>query len=83
MKKKKLTTRYRFSIVEDTTHKVRFQFKASRLSAILGAIIATLLILGILMTIIAYTPLKRLIPGYPAAETRRLTIQKAAKIEKM
>lgn len=83
MKKKKLTTRYRFSIIEDNTHKVRFQFKATRLSAILGAIIATLLILGILITIIAYTPLKRLIPGYPSPETRRVAIQNAAKIEKM
>lgn len=83
MKKKKLTKRYRFSILEDNTHKVRFQFKASRLSAIIGGAIAVILLLTILLTIIAYTPLKRLIPGYPSPETRREAIQNAAKIERL
>ena len=83
MKKKKFTKRYRISIVEDTTHEVRFRMKASRLSITLGSIITILLILAILLTIIAYTPLKRLIPGYPSPQTRREAIQNAAKIEKL
>ena len=83
MKKKKLTRRYRFSIIEDNTHKVRFLFKASRLTTIIGGVVAVLLLLAILLTIIAYTPLKRLIPGYPSPETRREAIQNAAKIEKL
>lgn len=83
MKKKKLTKRYRFSILEDNTHKVRFQFKASRLSAIIGGVAVVVLLLTVLLAIIAYTPLKRLIPGYPSPETRREAIQNAAKIEKL
>ena len=83
MKKKKFRTRYRFSIVEDNSHKVRFQFKASRLSATVGAIFGILFMLSVLLTIIAYTPLKRLIPGYPSPETRRAAIQNAAKIERL
>jgi murein DD-endopeptidase MepM/ murein hydrolase activator NlpD len=83
MKKKKLTTRYRFSIIENTSHKVRFQFKASKLSAIIGGIICVLLLLAMLLAIIAYTPLKRLIPGYPSPEARRIAIKNAAKIEQM
>lgn len=83
MKKKKLTKRYRFSIVEDNSHKVLFQFKASRLSATVGGILGVILVLGILLTIIAYTPLKRLIPGYPSPDIRREAIQNAAKIQRL
>lgn len=83
MKKKKLTKKYRFSILEDNTHKVRFQFRANRLTVILGGIVSSLLLLSILLVIIAYTPIKRLIPGYPSPETRREALQNAAKIEKL
>lgn len=83
MKKKKLTKKYRFSILEDNTHKVRFQFRANRLTIILGGIASSLLLLSILLVIIAYTPIKRLIPGYPSPETRREALQNAAKIEKL
>lgn len=83
MKKKKLTKKYRFSILEDNTHKVRFQFRANRLTIILGGIVSSLLLLSILLVIIAYTPIKRLIPGYPSPETRREALQNAAKIEKL
>lgn len=83
MKKKKLTKRYRFSIIEDNTHKVRFQFKASRLTATAGLAVTIISVLVILLAIIAYTPLKRLIPGYPSPETRREAIQNAAKVERL
>lgn len=83
MKKKKLTKIYRFSIVENNSHKVLFQFKASKLKATAGCIVAVLLLLAILLTIIAYTPLKRLIPGYPSPETRREAIMNSVKIEQL
>lgn len=83
MKKKKLTKIYRFSIVENNSHKVLFQFKASKLKATVGCIVAVLLLLAILLTIIAYTPLKRLIPGYPSPETRREAIMNNVKIEQL
>lgn len=83
MKKKKLTKIYRFSIVENNSHKVLFQFKASKLKATVGCIVAVLLLLAILLTIIAYTPLKRLIPGYPSPETRREAIMNSVKIEQL
>ncbi len=83
MKKKKLTKIYRFSIVENNSHKVLFQFKASKLKATAGCIVAILLLLAILLTIIAYTPLKRLIPGYPSPETRREAIMNSVKIEQL
>lgn len=83
MKPKKYTKKYRFTVLEDNTHKVRFQFRTNRIGAIIGIITSILLLLTLLMVIISYTPIKRLIPGYPSPEERRVAINNAAKLEKM
>lgn len=83
MKPKKFTKKYRFSVLEDNTHKVRFQFRTNRLGVIIGGVVSVLLLLGILLVIIAYTPIKRLIPGYPSPAERREALQNAATIEKL
>lgn len=82
-KKSKLTTKYRFAIVDDESHKNLFVIKGSRLSLILTITVTFLIILTGVLLIVSYTPIKQLIPGYPSAETRREAIHNAYKIDSL
>lgn len=82
-KSNKLTKKYRFAIMEDESHKNLFGFRANRLSVIIGSIASFLIILTLVLVLIAYTPIRQLIPGYPSAESKRAAIQNAAKVDSL
>jgi murein DD-endopeptidase MepM/ murein hydrolase activator NlpD len=67
----KFKSKYRLSIYRDESYQQVFNLKLSRLNVvtIIGAI--TLVFLAIVVSIIAYTPVRELIPGYPDEKTLR------------
>lgn len=74
---------YRFNIVEDESHKTLFGFRANRISLILGICASFLILLCLILILIAYTPIKQLIPGYPSPETRREAVRNAVTIDSL
>jgi murein DD-endopeptidase MepM/ murein hydrolase activator NlpD len=64
-------SKYRLSIYRDESYQEVLNLKLSRLNVItiIGAI--TLIFLAIVVSIIAYTPVRQLIPGYPDEKTLR------------
>jgi murein DD-endopeptidase MepM/ murein hydrolase activator NlpD len=82
-KKKKLTKMYRLNIVEDESHKTLFRFRANRISLILGVCASFLILLCLILILIAYTPVKQLIPGYPSPQTRREIVKNAIIIDSL
>lgn len=64
-------SKYRLSIYRDESYQEVLNLKLSRLNVItiIGAI--TLVFLAIVVSIIAYTPVRELIPGYPDEKTLR------------
>ncbi|MGM9776584.1 MAG: murein hydrolase activator EnvC family protein [Candidatus Coprenecus sp.] len=81
--RKKLLTRYRFVIVEDQTHENKFKIKGTMLGAISAAVLLLLFIVAFVFSMIAYTPLKLIIPGYPSYQTQRVAIENAAKVDSL
>lgn len=74
---------YRLSLVEDQTHlRVKF-WRFSRLGLIVWGITAIVAVSLLAWCIIALTPLKTTIPGYPDAHFKRGAIANAIKIDSL
>ncbi|MDY5823883.1 MAG: M23 family metallopeptidase, partial [Candidatus Coprenecus sp.] len=53
------------------------------LGAISAAVLLLLFIVAFVFSMIAYTPLKLIIPGYPSYQTQRVAIENAAKVDSL
>ena len=83
MGKQKLNKVYRLSISEDESHREIRTFRVSRLGIALTALTTLVVVLGGLYALIALTPLRTTIPGYPDAHFRREAVNNAIKIDSL
>lgn len=79
----RLKAKYRLSIYNDQTLNEVFQLRLSRLNVIsvVGSIAFFLIVSVILL--IAYTPIREFIPGYPDANTRSDIVQNALMLDSL
>ena len=75
--------KFRLSLVDDMTHRVLWLRRFSRMRLILTAVAAVVAILVGIFCLIAFTPLRTFIPGYPDARTKRQAIQNAMRIDSL
>lgn len=61
---RKLRSKYRAVLIDESTYEERFSFRLSRINVILAAAITMLLYGALITAIIVFTPLKEFIPGY-------------------
>jgi hypothetical protein len=83
MGKKNLNKVYRLSVTEDDSHRVIRSYRFSRLGFALTCFTAFIVVLGSLYALIAFTPLRTTIPGYPDAHFRRQAVDNAIKIDSL
>ncbi len=74
---------YRLTLIEDQTHKRLKAYRFTKLGFLLAAITVTVVVVGSIWALIALTPLRTTIPGYPDANTKRLAIQNAIRIDSL
>ena len=74
---------YRLTLSEDATHKRVRVFRFSNVQAILWTAIGLLVLFGVFFAILALTPLKNIVPGYPNAHFKRDAIANAIKIDSL
>lgn len=67
---KRLRNNYRLVVMNDDTYEEVVTFKLSRLSVYIGLSASFVLLVGLTIALIAYTPLKYYIPGYGTRESR-------------
>lgn len=67
----KLRSKYRLVVMRDTTYEEVWFMRLSRLNVITVISSSVILISAIVVSLIVYTPLKEMIPGYPNAEMTR------------
>lgn len=67
----RVKSKYRLSIYRDESYQEVLNLKLSRLNVITIIGVVTLVFLAIVISIIAYTPVRELIPGYPDEKTVR------------
>lgn len=74
---------YRLSLVEDNTHRsIRsIHFTKARAVGVIGS--ALLLLVLLIYCIIAFTPLRTAIPGYPNAHSKKIAVENAIKIDSL
>ena len=82
-KKENKVKDFRVNVVDDASHRQIWERKFTR-GSFIAAIISTLVILALIAyCLLAFTPLRTTIPGYPNAQTKRDAIQNALKIDSL
>ncbi len=80
---KTLRDKYRLIVYNDNTFEEVLQFRLSRLNLIATIGTAVILLVFFVTTIIAFTPIRELIPGYPDGNMRRNILLNAIKLDSL
>lgn len=70
-------------LVNGKTHETLWAFSRGRKRFIADIVLAAVLFLGLSFCIIAFTPVRSLIPGYPDARSRRDAVQTAIQVDSL
>ena len=81
--KVKKTRNFRLTLVDDKTHKHLWTAHFTRVGFIVTIISAIVMLSAAAYCIIAYTPVRTFIPGYPDAHSKRAAIQNAIRIDSL
>ena len=74
---------FRLTLVDDETHKPILVTRFTRTTFLVSAVMATAALCLIFYMLVAFTPVRTLIPGYPDARAKRAAIQNAMKIDSL
>lgn len=75
--------RLRVSLMNDMTHKQLWVVKFTRPSLIISIISIFMVLLAGMFALIAFTPLKSLVPGVPDARSQRAAVQNAIRVDSL
>ena len=74
---------FRLSLVNASTHERIWSLRFSRTTMIVAVASSIVIVVVGLFCLIAYTPIRTFIPGYPDAHTRRQAVQNAQRIDSL
>ncbi|MBQ9548141.1 MAG: peptidoglycan DD-metalloendopeptidase family protein [Bacteroidales bacterium] len=74
---------YRLTLIEDRTHRRVSSVRLSPLGLLVGGITAFVVLFGVFYGIMALTPLKVTLPGYPDGHSKREAVANAIKIDSL
>ncbi len=81
--KESKTVKYRLAIIDDRSHKHLFNVHFTKTAAMVTIISVLVVFTATLYSIIAFTPVRTFIPGYPDAHSKRAAIQNAMRIDSL
>lgn len=76
----KLRSKYRLIIYNDKTYAEVWQMRLSRLNVLTFFGIISLIVVAAVVSLIAFTPLREFIPGYPDSKTRSDIVENAQRL---
>ena len=79
----KKTSKFRFALIDDKSHKHLFVVHFTRFSLTVTVFSALIILCALIFSAIAFTPVKTFIPGYPDAHSKRAAIQNAIKVDSL
>ena len=82
-KNNKKITHFRLSLLDAKTHKQLFSLRFNRTGFFVSVVSVAVLLCAAIFSIIAFTPIRTFIPGYPDARTKKAAIQNAIKIDSL
>ena len=74
---------YRFTVADDATGEPLKSWKVSRVTLLVGFITAAVVLFALFFALIAFTPARNLIPGYPDSRTKHDAISNALRIDSL
>ena len=74
---------YRISLVENDTHNSLLSLKFSKPGIIVLIVAAALVFIALIYALIAFTPIRKSIPGYPDANSKKTAVANAIKIDSL
>lgn len=74
---------YRLSLVDALSHERIWSLRFSRKAMVAAIVSAAVLVVLVLFCLIAFTPVRLLIPGYPSSASRRQAVQNALRIDSL
>lgn len=74
---------FRLSLVDDMTHKQLWTLHFTKSGFLVIVISVIFVLFAVVYALLAYTPLRTSIPGYPDAHTKRAAIQNVIKIDSL
>ena len=76
-------SRFRLVIFDDETHQHLFKLRFTKTTGTIAIISMAVMFTAIISCIIAFTPVRTFIPGYPDARSKRTAIQNAIRIDSL
>ena len=80
---KKKSRAFRLALVDAVSHERIWSFRYTRTAMIIAVTSAVVLLVVGMYCLIAYTPVRTFIPGYPGAISRRQAVQNALRIDSL
>lgn len=77
------TSNFRLAIIDDLTHKQLVTLRFTKTSLFIAIVTIFVTLSAAIFSIIAYTPARTFIPGYPDARSKRAAIQNAITIDSL
>ena len=77
------TSNFRLAVIDDQSHKQLLTLHFSRTTLFITIVSVLVTLSAVIFSIIAYTPVKTFIPGYPDAHSKRAAIQNAITIDSL
>lgn len=74
---------FRLSLIDATSHERLWSLRFNRSHFVVACVSAVVVVVVGLYCLIAYTPIRTFIPGYPDAHTRRQAVQNALRIDSL
>lgn len=81
--KAKLTKKFRLVVLNEASFEERFSFKLTRLNVFVFGGIFSLLLIGVTVFIIAFTPIKEYIPGYSSTKLKKQAVELFYKVDSL
>ena len=82
-RKTRATSNYRVTLVDDDTHDQLWSRKFTKLNLVITVLTSLVVMLALFWCLIAFTPIKTFIPGYPDARSKHDAIQNAIRIDSL
>ena len=77
------TSNFRLAVIDNQTHKQLLTIHFTRTGLFVAIVTIIVTLCTIVFSLIAYTPIRTFIPGYPDAHSKRAAIQNAIKIDSL
>ena len=82
-KNNKTSGSYRISIIDNESHKHVWTSRITKTGFFVSVVSFIVMLCAITYCLIAYTPIRTFIPGYPDARSKRVAIQNAIKVDSL